>query len=176
MTQAVPVQQPQPPKNELAELGQQIVADQRRIAQMQNPSSSQLATEMSGTVLAYVRDLTGYVARLEHAIGGNFNAVFSMIAEGPPRAEDDEETGTQFDEADAAKFADFITGTKVLCAAIKDSAGTSPEVRAQVEKMLATADELLALIDETTLVDEDEDGEAGESEAQPAQMPGGATP
>lgn len=157
----------QAPADELTLLAQSIVKDQRRIGSIQNPSVATLATEMSGTLLAYDRDLAGYLARFEQSVIANFQAVFSMIndlQEGASPSED--ESGTQFEPEDAAKFRDFITGARVLILATAEAAGTTDQVKVQMARMIQVADELLALLDEGTLVEEEGDeGDEGEAVA-----------
>lgn len=172
MTQSA---QPKQPESELSALARSIVSDQRRIGAMQNVTPAALATEVAGTLLAYDRDIAGYLARFEHAVMSNFAAAFQAIGElqevGGGAQSDD--SGTQFDAADALKFVDFITGAKVLIQATKDSPGTSEEVRVQMDRMIVVADELLTIVDDGTLEDDDEDGEA-EGGAEPDAVTSGA--
>lgn len=163
MVMQVPDTQQQP-ADELTLLAQSIVKDQRRIGSIQNPSTAALATEMSGTLLAYDRDLAGYLARFEQSVIANFQAVFAMISDLQEGATPPEEDGgTQFEPEDAAKFRDFITGARVLIAATAEAAGTSDQIKQQMARMIQVADELLALIDEGTLVEDE--GDDGEEEA-----------
>lgn len=156
-------QAPQQPVDELSSLAQSIVQDQRRIATMQNPTPGALAAEISGTLLAYNRDIAGYLARFEQSVISNFTAVFEAIGElqvngGSP---DEEEQTTQFEADDAAKFTDFIEGAKVLLLATKDAPGAVESVKKQIEAMLVVADELLQLVSENTLVEDGEGDEEG---------------
>jgi len=166
MVMQVP-EESQQPMDELSALAQSIIKDQRRIAAMQNPSSAAVATEMSGTLLAYDRDLASYLARFEASVIANFQAAFSMIQdlqEGGAAASDD--GGTQFEPEDAAKFRDFISGARVLVAATAEAPGTAEQVKQQMLRMVQVADELLALIEENTLLDDGEDeGDAEEAGA-----------
>lgn len=159
MTQQIP----QSPASELEQMGQALVQDQRRIATMQNPTNAALATEVSGTVLAYVRDLIGYVARFEQSVVVNFNGMVAAVEEiqanGP--GGEDEQT-TQFEPEDAAKFTDFIEGCKVLLAATKDAAGTVESAKQQIQAMLGVADELLELVRDNTLEEVQEEETAPE--------------
>lgn len=153
--------------DELSLLAQSIVKDQRRIGAIQNPTPTVLATEMSGTLLAYDRDLAGYLARFESSVIANFQAVFAMISElqeGAAVAAEDDDGGTQFEPDDAAKFRDFIAGARVLIAATADAPGTADQIKQQMVRMVQVADELLALIEEATLVDD----EGGDEEEEPA--------
>lgn len=166
MTTQGPIDQAPPQADELTLLAESIFRDQRRIVGLQNPAPAVLATEMAGTLLAYDRDIASYLSRFEQSVIANFQAVFEMLHDLQENGPAGDEGGTQFEPADAAKFRDFITGARVLLVATGEALGTSEQVKQQVARMVQVADQLLALIDESTLEEDDGEDEEGDGEEQ----------
>lgn len=160
--------QPQVPQDELSQLGVSIVRDQRRIGNQANVTPQSLQAEISGTILAYQRDIASYLQRFEQSVIANFNAVYSMIEDVQSSSGGGNDEGTQFDAEDAAKFLDFIKSAKAIAQVAMESAGTSHEAKGQLEKLLALGSELEEIVTANTLEDADDDeGDETAEESQP---------
>ncbi len=126
------------------------------------PSTTQASgpmLELSGTVLPMLRDLVSYVSVLEEAVirsSEETSVRIDQLEDGIVAAVN-QGGGTQFEPEDAEKFIEFFTATKLVMQTLRDQGNNPEPVKNQFEQMIKLADELIALVEESTLEDGDED-------------------
>ncbi|NIR32905.1 MAG: hypothetical protein GWN84_27145 [Gammaproteobacteria bacterium] len=145
---------------------------QRRYRQMRGSeavTSDFLLGEMIGTVLPFMRDVVGYVERLEdHAEWASYNieALNQTVSGG------DDEQSSQLAQADAARFRAFFQAVLEEAEAATPSEADASKVQEKIKQAKA----MLELVEEITLEPEEpeDDDDAGESDGQ--EQPSAAVP
>jgi uncharacterized protein YegL len=165
MTQQIPAATQPAENDDLTQIAASIVRDQRRIMQIPTPSAANAMAEISGTVLAYQRDVAEHMYKFEQWVVSSMSELFAAV-EDVQQAATGTDAGTQFDPEDAEKFEGFITTSKSLAEATRDAPGQTQVVKEQCQRLIALADELLSVIAENTLEDDGDEAEAEEAEAE----------
>lgn len=133
-------------------------------------------SELSGTVLPVVRDLTAYVAMLEAAMVRHAEETAARIEqmEDGLMAAAGIGNGTQFDPEDADKFIEFLKATKLVLETLNENTANPEPVRKQFAQMIVTADELIGIV-EDCIIDDEEDGDGDDGEDAEEADSGGRT-
>lgn len=143
--------------NEAEKLFEEITKDLGRLKASPPKDHSAVAKLIVFSLMPYLRDLAWIVKSHEEGL----QEVFANI--------EPEEQSTQFLPEHADKFKLIVTYAREMLKLSIEKGDASEPGQQDAVSMLATAEELLALIDESTLEPEgDEEGEGEEVEPQPA--------
>lgn len=151
-------------------LHQDLPAERKRIKETSANATAQTAMrELAGTALDMVAELGELLAQTLWQLGSDLEESFVSL---DVRMSALEEESTQFTKEDAEKFLTFLDATKAMCRQLMEaeSVGQAQEV---MRKHIAFAEELEALVRESTLVDDD-DGGGDEKDDTPDVVPNAA--
>lgn len=158
----------------LAKLIEEIDQHVPRIRSRASAGGASAATsgpmlELSGTVLPILRDLASYVAMLEAAVVKHSEETSDRIEQIESGIVDfaaaQQSSGTQFEPDDADKFMDYLQAMKLMLEALRDNAAGADK-KGRFQEMLTKTEDLMALVEDSTLEDGEEEEGEGASESE----------
>lgn len=142
----------------LQTLFDEISEDQKRLRKRPPKDLASVVEYLDGTVMSYAKDLAHYVREQDAIIQELFDRV-EALAEG----DDETDPETQFQPEHALDLKILVTfareQAKNILASGLDDVIEGTEAHGQATMIVSKADAMLALIDESTLEDADEEDE-----------------